>query len=74
MKKKISKDKVSIIIPFYKNLQYISKSIRSVINQTYKNYEIILVYDDTDRADLKFITNKFNLHSNHIARIDLYLK
>jgi len=53
------KDKVSIIIPFYKNLQYLSQSIHSVINQTYKNYEIILVYDNTDKSDLKFIKNKF---------------
>ena len=49
------KDKISVIIPFYKNLKYLFKSIKSVLNQTYKNYEIILIYDDDDKKDLKII-------------------
>ena len=53
------KDKISVIIPFYKNLKYLFKSIKSVLNQTYKNYEIILIYDDDDKKDLKIIKRKF---------------
>ena len=52
-------DKVSIIIPFYRNLKYLSQTIKSVQKQTYKNYEIILIYDDEDKSDLKVIKNKF---------------
>lgn len=39
--------KVSIIIPIYKVEQYIKDCLRSVLDQTYKNIEIILVNDCT---------------------------
>jgi len=37
--------KISIIIPIYNTVQYLEECIQSVINQTYKNIEIILVND-----------------------------
>lgn len=44
---KVSKKEplISIIVPVYKVEQYINKCIDSIINQTYKNLEIILVDD-----------------------------
>ena len=39
------KDLISVIIPVYKVEEYINRCIDSVINQTYKNLEIILVDD-----------------------------
>lgn len=36
---------ISVIIPVYKVEQYLDKSVESVVNQTYKNLEIILVDD-----------------------------
>ena len=53
------KNKVSIIIPFYKNLKYLSKSINSIKDQSYKNYEIILIYDDENKNDLNIIKKKY---------------
>ena len=48
-------DLVTVIIPYYKKKQYIAKTIKSVITQSYKNIEIIIIYDnDTDR-DLNYI-------------------
>lgn len=38
-------DKVSIITPVYQCERYISETIRSVRNQTYTNWEMILVDD-----------------------------
>ena len=37
--------KISIIVPVYKVEQYLERCVRSLINQTYKNVEIILVDD-----------------------------
>lgn len=37
--------KVSIIIPFYNRFELLFKTLKSVKNQTYKNFEVILVDD-----------------------------
>lgn len=41
----MKKDKISIIVPVYKVEQYLGRCVDSLINQTYKNIEIILVDD-----------------------------
>ena len=43
--KKVSNPLISVIIPVYKVEKYLEKCVDSVINQTYKNLEIILVDD-----------------------------
>lgn len=43
---------VSVIMPSYNTAEYIGKSIQSVINQTYKNWELIIVDDcSTDNTE-----------------------
>ena len=37
------KDKISIIVPVYNSEKYIEKCLKSLLNQTYKNIEILIV-------------------------------
>lgn len=46
---------VSVIVPYFKKKKFIEKTIKSILSQTYKNFEIIVVYDDLNRSDLKYI-------------------
>ena len=46
---------ISVIIPYYKKRQYIKATLNSVVNQSYKNLEIIIIYDDKDKKDLKYL-------------------
>lgn len=61
---------VSVIIPYYKKRQYILKTIKSVLRQSYKKIEIIIIYDDLFTEDLiylkKIIKNnkKIKLYKN----------
>ncbi len=49
------KDLVSIIIPYYKKKNFFSESLNSAYNQSYKNKEIIVIYDDKSFEELKFV-------------------
>ena len=54
---------ISIIISYYKKKKYIKKTLDSILDQSYKNYEVIFIYDDKDKSDLSFIKSllkKFN--------------
>lgn len=48
-------DKVSIIIPVYNVEKNLSKCVESIINQTYKNIEIILINDGSTDTSSKII-------------------
>lgn len=49
--------KVSIIIPIYKVEKYIERCINSVLNQTYRNLEVILINDCTPDKSMEIARN-----------------
>lgn len=51
--------KVTIVVPVYNVEKYIVKCIDSVIKQTYKNLEILIINDGTKDNSIKIIENLF---------------
>lgn len=47
--------KISIIIPVYGVEKYIKQCLESVINQSYKNLEIIIINDGTEDDSMKIV-------------------
>ena len=43
---------VTIIIPYKSNLKYLFLALKSVFNQSYKNFKLIIVYDNIYKKDL----------------------
>ena len=61
-------DLISIIVPVYNVEKYLQKCIQSIINQTYKNIEIILV-DDGSKDNSGKICDEFKQIDNRIKVI-----
>lgn len=53
---KFKKPIVSVIIPTYNRAQLITRSIKSVLEQTFQDFEILLV-DDYSTDDTKDVIN-----------------
>lgn len=49
------KPKISIIVPVYNVEKYLPKCLDSIVNQTYKNLEIICVNDESPDGSLKYL-------------------
>ena len=62
-------DKVSIIVPVYNNEEFLDKCLKSIINQTYKNLEIILINDGSKDNSLK-IMKDYAIKDTRIIIID----
>lgn len=61
--------KISVIVPVYNIASYISQCIDSIINQSYKNLEIILVNDGSNDNSLDIIS-QYAKNDNRIKIID----
>ena len=55
----INEPKVSVIIPTYNRKHYLERAINSVLNQTYSDYELILVDDASTDGTTTFIAEKY---------------
>ena len=61
-------DKISVIIPVYNTEKFLRQCLGSIVNQTYKNLEILIVDDGSpDRSDAVY--QEFALQDNRIKII-----
>lgn len=51
----MKKIEASIVITYYKKRKYILETLKSIFEQTYKNFEIILVFDQKNNKDISFL-------------------
>lgn len=60
--------KVSVIIPNYNHEMYLAERMQSVLNQSYKDYEVIIL-DDVSKDNSREVIEKFrsNPHVSHIV-------
>ena len=65
-----SKDLVSIITACYNSENYISETINSVLNQTYQNWELLIV-DDCSTDNTKSLIKKFQKTEKRIKLFQL---
>ena len=47
--------KITIIIPYFKKKKYVKKTLKSVLNQSYRFFEVIIIYDDNEKKDLLYL-------------------
>lgn len=59
-----NKKMVSVIIPVYRSKNYLAYCVESVLNQTYKNTEIILVDDGSDDGSAELCEEYAHKYSN----------
>ena len=57
--KKKEKIKVDIILPNYNSSNYIIKTVNSILNQSYKNWKLIIVDDNSNEKTVKILKNNF---------------
>jgi teichuronic acid biosynthesis glycosyltransferase TuaG len=75
---------ITVIMPYYKKIAYVERAINSVLNQTYKNYELLIVYDDPNPSDfnhlkkiikenkkIKIIKNSQNLGAGYSRNVGI---
>ena len=57
---KMKKDFISVVVPYHKKKIYFQDTINSIIKQTYTNFELIVIYDDRDKSELKYVKDVLN--------------
>ncbi len=60
MKKELNQISVDIILPNYNSAPYLSETIDSIIRQTFKNWKLIIVDDNSNRETKKILKNYEN--------------
>lgn len=69
MKKKYQNEKVSVIIPIYNAEKYITSTINSILGQTYRDFEIIVIDDCSTDSSKECVKRLCESHPNIIYRL-----
>ena len=56
---------VTIIIPYKSNLKYLFLALRSIFKQSYKNFKILIIYENKKKEDLEKIKNFLKKKNNN---------
>ena len=51
----MKKNLISIIVPYRRKKKFFQQTINSIKNQTYKEFELIIIYDDAKKLELNFV-------------------
>lgn len=79
----MEKEKITIIVPFHSIEAYLEKCLTSIQNQTYKNFEVIMLANNVHdgsigiakkfaNADDRFVLKKYPFPGKNIAKIRNY--
>lgn len=67
---------ISVVLPVYNCKEYINDSVQSILKQTYKNFELIIVDDGSDDGTLDILNNfkdkRIRLYKNKYNRGLIY--
>ena len=61
-------NKISVILPVYNGEKYVGNAIESVLNQSYKNIELVIVNDCSTDNTLQIVEN----YAKNDARVKVY--
>jgi len=59
---------ISVVMPVYNSEKFLTEAIESILNQTYKNFELLIVYDNSSDNSLSII-KKFQENDTRISLI-----
>ncbi|MDU1983260.1 MAG: glycosyltransferase family A protein, partial [Enterococcus casseliflavus] len=62
-------EKISIIIPMYNGEKYIGECLNSLMNQTYKNIEIIVLDDGSTDDSIEVGNEVINKNTSRVIRL-----
>jgi glycosyltransferase involved in cell wall biosynthesis len=58
---------ISVLMPVYNSGKYLEEAIKSILNQTYENFELIISYDESSDNSLEIIKKYESLDSRIIV-------
>ena len=67
--KKKKKEKIDIVLPNYNSQDFIAETVNSVIDQSYLNWRLIIV-DDNSNKKTKSILKKFSKNRKKVFTIN----